>query len=227
MITLPSSLRPGRILRRLRGDRSGVAMTEAALILPFFLGAGLWGIELANYSLTTMKIGQIAVQIADNASRIGDTSTLENRKIYEADINDLLLGAQLQGGSRVDIYDHGRVIVSSLEVNSAGNQYVHWQRCMGTDKLTSSYGSQGDVLASGMGPKGREVTALSGEAVVFVEIRYEYQPLISESFLKEKTIRSISSFTVRSSRDLSQIYQVNSAKPDPQYTCDKFNNAFG
>lgn len=215
------------LMGRLRKDRSGVAMTEAALILPFFLGAGLWGIELANFSLTTMKVGQVAVQIADNASRIGDTSTLENRKIYEADINDLLLGAQLQGGKGMDLYDHGRVIVSSLEVNPSGNQYIHWQRCMGTDKLTSSYGKQGDVVTSGMGPKGREVTAISGEAVIFVEIRYQYQPLVSDAFIKEKTIRSISSFTVRASRDLSQVYQVNAAKPDPQYTCEKFTNAFG
>ncbi|WP_052223352.1 TadE/TadG family type IV pilus assembly protein [Novosphingobium malaysiense] len=214
------------LLSRLRKDRSGVAITEAALILPFFLGAGLWGVELANYSLTTMKVGQLAVHVADNASRIGDISTLENRKIYEADINDLLEGAALQAGGRMDLYDHGRVIVSSLEVNGDARQYIHWQRCMGTYNVSSTYGVEGDVLDDGMGPNGRKVYALDGEAVIFVELQYEYQPLISASLVGKTAIRSIASYTVRSSRDLSQVYQVSSSKPDPQYTCDKFQNAF-
>lgn len=210
------------LLRRLRNDRSGVAITEAALILPFFLGAGLWGIELGNYSLTTMKVGQIAVHIADNASRIGDISSLENRKIYESDINDLFLGASLQGGSRMDLYHHGRVIVSSLEVNSDGKQYIHWQRCMGTRAVTSSYGKEGDIVASGMGPAGRQVTATAGEAVMFVEMEYDYQALVSTSLLGSSTIRTLASFTVRSSRDLSRIYQADPNKPDTKYTCDKY-----
>ena len=68
-------------LRRLARNRSGVAMTEFALGAPFLLMAGLWGTEMANYALVNMKIGQLAVHIADNASRIGDTSMLQDRKI--------------------------------------------------------------------------------------------------------------------------------------------------
>ena len=214
------------LLSRLRRDRSGVAITEAALILPFFLAAGLWGIELANYSLTTMKAGQLAGHVADNASRIGDISTLENRRIYESDINDLLLGASLQAGPRMNLYDHGRVVISSLEVNAEGEQYIHWQRCMGTYNAASSYGNEGDVLPDGMGPPGRKVYALEGDAVIFVELQYEYQPLISASLVGKSAIKSIASFTVRSSRDLSQIYQIDPASPDPESTCDTFGNAF-
>lgn len=87
-----------RLLRRLR-DTSGVAMTEFALGAPFLLMAGLWGAESANYALVNMKMSQLAIQLADNASRVGDTSTLQNRKIYESDINDVLYGAQLQAAS--------------------------------------------------------------------------------------------------------------------------------
>jgi len=216
-----------RLVATLRQCRSGVAVTETALIMPFFLMTGLWGVELANYALTTMKIGQIAVQVADDASRIGDISTLENRKIYEGDIDDLLHGATLQGGDRLALYDHGRVIVSSLEVNAKGQQYIHWQRCMGTLHVGPTYGIEGDVLASGIGPKGREVVAGAGDAVIFVEISYDYPALISDSFIGRTTIRTISSFTVRSSRDLTQVYQANAAKPDPVYGCTAFTNAFG
>jgi len=219
-------MRVANLLRALRANRSGVAATEAALILPFFLGAGLWAVELANYSLTTMRVGQLAIHIADNASRIGDNSTLENRKIYEQDLNDLLLGASLQAGAKMDLYERGRVIISSLEVNPADQQYIHWQRCMGKKNVTSSYGNSGDIKAAGMGPTGRTVYAPTGEAVIFVELQYDYQPLISDTFVGSPTINSIASFTVRDSRDLSQIYQVNTAKPDAVYTCNTFANAF-
>jgi len=214
------------LLARLRRDTSGLAVTEAALIMPFFLGAGLWGIELANYSLTTMRVGQLAVQVADNASRIGDTSTLENRKIYEADIDDLLRGAALQAGKGMELYEHGRVIVSSLEVNASGQQYIHWQRCAGKRNVTSSYGVEGQIMASGMGPAGREVVASTGEAVIFVQMTYQYQPLVSADLVSATNMNSISSFTVRSSRDLSQIYQVNAAKPDPVRSCTTFSNPY-
>ena len=85
-----------------------------------------------------MKVTQLANQIADNASRIGDQSMLEDRKIYEADINDLFFGAHLQGGESIDLYEHGRVILSSVEVvpGTTDQQYIHWQRCVGKKNHT-------------------------------------------------------------------------------------------
>ncbi len=75
-------------------------MTEFALGAPFLLTAGLWGMELANFAVTNMQVGQLTVHIADNGSRIGDTSTLTDRKIYEADINDIFIGAAVQSGRK-------------------------------------------------------------------------------------------------------------------------------
>ncbi len=212
-------------LARLPKARCGIAATETALILPFFMGVGLCGIELANYSLTIMRVGQIAVQVADNASRIGDISTLENRKIYEGDIDDLLLGAGLQAGEAMDLYGRGRVIVSSLEVNSDDAQYVHWQRCLGKLQKDSSYGLAGDVLPSGMGPEGREVTAQDGDAVIFVEVHYRYRSLIADALLGERDITTTASFTVRTSRDLSQIYQSDSSAPAPIASCTNYTDS--
>lgn len=218
-----------RLLGRLSGNSSGVAMTEFALSLPFMMTAGLWGVELANYALINMRVSQIAMQLADNASRIGDTSNLDNRKIYEADINDLLLGASLQGGNRLEFFEHGRAIISSLEVHpdhDDDRQYIAWQRCMGKKNYDSSYGVEGDGAdgsLDGMGPEDEEVIAFEGEAVMFVEVAYDYQALISPTFVGEPEIKSISSFTVRSDRDLSQIYQRPSAS-DPVARCDVYVN---
>lgn len=208
--------------RRLRRDRSGVAMMEFALIMPFFLMTGLWGVELAHYSYQTMRVGQLASHVADNASRIGDYSTLQNRKIYESDVVDLLIGANLQAGSHMDLFNRGRVIISSLQVNGSNQQYIRWQRCMGTKQVASSYGAQGQVLSDGMGPTGNRVTAFPNDAVMFVEVQYDYLPLISSTFIGKPVISSIASFTVRSSRDLSDPYQT--APATPVMACDKFTS---
>jgi hypothetical protein len=210
-----------RAMRRLLRNRSGVAMTEFALGAPFLLMAGLWGTEVANYALANMKVGQLAVHIADNASRVGDISTLKNRKIYESDINDVIVGAQVQAGS-LNLYDNGRVIISSLEVNGSGEQYIHWQRCRGARNVPSNYGDQGDILADGMGPEDEEVIAQEGEAVIFVEIQYTYQPMIWGQAFASREIRSIASFTVRDSRDLAQIHQRDTADPDTVQRCNVF-----
>jgi len=207
--------------RRLRSDRSGIAMVEFALVMPFFLGVAMWGLELGRYQFQVMKIQQLSAHVADNASRIGDYSKLQNRKIYESDIDDLLVGASLQAGSQMDLLNHGRIILSSLEVNPAGKQYIHWQRCAGVKKVTSSYGKETEVLGdAGIGPKGGEVPALPNDAVMFAEVQYEYQPLISDTFIGTPLISSIASFTVRSSRDLTQIYQGTPASP--KMTCDRY-----
>jgi hypothetical protein len=222
-------------IRGLLSNRSGVAMIEFALGAPFLLMAGLWGVEVANYALVNMKISQLAEHIADNASRVGDTSTLQNRRIYESDINDLLLGADLQAGRGIDLYEHGRVIVSSVEVwdqsvhgtggQNPGTQFIHWQRCLGALNSGSDYGNQNQALPNGIGPTGEEVSAEPDAAVIFVEINYEYQPLISARFMGDLSIEAIASFMVRDSRDLSGLLQRNPTDPDYIANCATYTNA--
>lgn len=207
------------IFRKLTSATSGVAMVEFALGSPLLLLAGLWGAEMVNYALVNMKISQLAVHIADNASRVGDTSTLQNRKIYESDINDVLYGVQFQAGTGLKLFDNGRVFVSSVEFNGT-QQYIHWQRCRGLKSVESSYGEAGTTLGSvGIGPSGAEVAAQPDDAVIFVQIEYTYQPLITDKLISNRDIHAIASFNVRDSRDLSQIYQRDPSKPDQVQQC--------
>ena len=218
------------ILKRLGATNAGVAATEFAIVLPFLLGAGLMGLDLANRAIVQMQVSQLAMHIADNASRIGDTATLQDRKIYESDLNDLFLGADVQGGKRIELFEHGRVIVSSLEVvpGTEDQQYIHWQRCLGTKNHLSSYGVEGDGLGGelpGMGPPGEEVWAFADEAVVFVEVAYDYQSLVGATFGISSEVTATASFTVRDDRDLSQIYQRDPADPEPIARCSVFGDA--
>lgn len=213
-------------LRRLTGSRSGVAATEFALSLPLLLTAGLYGVETANQAVMQMRVSQIAVLIADNASRVGENSLLGETKVYESDINDVFYGAHVEGGSRFDLYDHGRVILSSLEVvpGTEDQQYIHWQRCKGKKEQPSGYGNAGDGLDSelaGMGPPGEEIMAIDDEAVMFVEVVWDYQPLVGRMFTNVDQLHATAAFNVRENRDLTQIYQRDAAKPAPIASCNK------
>ena len=144
--------------------------------------------------------------------------------------NDLFRGAEIQGGRRIELFDHGRVIISSLEVvpDTEDQQYIHWQRCLGAKNHVSSYGEEGDGLDGrlpGMGPPGEEVRTFADEAVIFVEISYDYQSLVGETFGFTDEVTATASFTVRDDRDLTQIYQRDPSDPDPVAECDAFDNA--
>lgn len=215
---------------RLLASPGGVAATEFAISLPFLLGTGLMGLEVANRAIVQMQVSQLAAHIADNASRVGDTSTLQDRKIYEADIIDVLNGARVQAGARIDLFEHGRVIISSLEVapDSEDRQYIHWQRCLGKKSHVSSYGVEGDGLngdLAGMGPPGEEVWAFPDEAVIFVEIAYDYQSIVGTTFGFSDEVHATASYTVRDDRDLAQIYQRNPDEPDPVASCDSYEGS--
>ncbi len=219
---------PARLVRRLRQSTSGAAALEFALAAPLLLGAGLMGVETAHQAVTQMRVSQIAVLLADNGSRVGENSLLGESKLYESDLNDVIHGAHVQAGDAFDLYEHGRVIISSLEVmpDTDDQQYIHWQRCKGKLHRVSSYGDEGDGEYDGipgMGPPGEEVIAFKGEAVIFVEVQYEYQPLVSASLTRAETLSATAAFNVRANRDLTQVYQRDESDPDDIASCDVYD----
>lgn len=218
---------PLRRLKALGRDSSGVALLEFALALPILLTMGLTGAEITNYIITRMRISQIALHLADNAARIGSGSQLQAKTITETDINDLLIGAQLQSGE-LDLIGNGRIIISSLEPmanpNTGGKYKIGWQRCKGARvSYGSSYGKFGVASGAdkgtdmtGMGPTGRQAVAPDGGSTMFVEVYYEYKPLIQTALSPDTKMIEIASMMVRDRRDLSQIYNVEGA---PKATC--------
>lgn len=205
--------------RRLCGDTSGVALLEFAFSLPFLLLLSLTGAELTNYIITRMRVSQVALHIADNAARIGSGTQLEAKRIDEAQINDLLTGADLQAGE-LGLFANGRVILSSLEPDSDADtedRYViRWQRCKGAKtSYLSSYGNTGDIKDGGMGPDGRKVTAPEEGVTMFVEVRYHYQPLIRTAIAPASEIRETASMMVRDRRDTSDDSDKGSAATHP------------
>ncbi|MES2173621.1 MAG: pilus assembly protein [Pseudomonadota bacterium] len=162
------------------------------------------GAELTSFVTTKMRISQLALHVADNAARIGTGTVLANKQITEAQINDLLTGAGLQG-DRLDLYIHGRVILSSLEPvanpNPTNRYRIRWQRCRGSKIWPSSYGRAGDSNLAGLTVGGQTATAPDDGALIFVEVAYNYQPLIARLFIPKDQITAIAAMTVRDQRD--------------------------
>lgn len=208
-------------LRRLVRDIRGLALLEFAFALPFFLVLSLTGAELTNYITVRMRISQLALQLADNAARIGTGSQLQAKTISETDINDLLTGAGLQAGE-LDLYTRGRVMISSFEPmaspNTTGLYKIAWQRCRGMKTYDSPYDNTLLNISSGIGPSGQRVTAPDYGVTMFVEIYYEYRPLISLSRVlpgANGQIKEFASMMVRDRRDTSDDSALGSSSTHP------------
>jgi Flp pilus assembly protein TadG len=218
---------------RLKRDTSGLALLEFALALPVLMVAGGYGVELAHLAICHLSVSQYALNLADNASRVGVVASNGVSQLRETDVNDVLQATKIQGVD-IDLTKYGRVTLSSLEYvaqdyDKAPTQRIHWQRCIGLKSGTgydSSYGKAkitagtdaplnwtassddqyaGITAASGMGPAGSPVSAPTDSGVMFVEVNYDYQALFGSMFVSPTKVHYIASFIVRDNRDFSQI----------------------
>lgn len=198
MTSTKKTVKQARLLRRLRDDRSGIALTEFAFSLPILLALILGGLETANYALAHLRVSQIAMTVADNAGRVDTT-------IDESNIYEVFAGAELVGRS-LDFEQNGRIVLSSLQPNnrtgSSAGQMINWQRCFGDLDVDPAYGTEGtgrynSTLAAGMGPAGNKIVSAPGTAVMFVEVTYNYQPIVAQRILGDRQIRYESAFNVR------------------------------
>lgn len=197
--------------RKLRRCESGIAMTEFAMSLPPLLTLGMAGMETAWLMLAHLRISNIAMIVADSASRVRE-------RIDEADINQMMTGAMLAGES-IQFQQNGRVILYDIEPTPDNTkQWIRWQRCAGNKVVAPSYGrplrANGTTITDGtetaapsapdratataIGPTGNQIAAQPMTAVMLAEVVYDYQPLISNAWLGGPiTIRYTSAFNVR------------------------------
>lgn len=205
---LPRALaRIAELLGTIRRDQSGMSVVEFAISLPIVATLSMYGMEIAFMATTNMQVSQLALAVADNASRLGQTdNSAVTPTVSEASIDELMGGAEQQGSS-LDFAENGRIILSSLELSDDGRQFIHWQRCRGgLEGQESAYGEQGDgftgAVLPGMGKTGQVVTAGDNRAVMYAEVFYEYQPLFGDLFVKDMIFKQEGAFVVRDDRNL-------------------------
>jgi Flp pilus assembly protein TadG len=197
-------------IARLAGNVSGLAALEFAMSLPVFLILGLFGTEVANMTSANLAVSQLALSVADNASRLGQTDNSGvTPTVTESDVDSVMYGALKQGAS-LGLSANGRVILTSLEKDATtGKQYIHWQRCRGSLAKTSAYGNDstlnglvGPVIA-GVGSGATKVIARTGSAVMFAEVYYQYRPLFGSVYVGTVTMKREAAFIVRDDRNLT------------------------
>ncbi|AJR25140.1 MULTISPECIES: TadE/TadG family type IV pilus assembly protein [Sphingobium] len=184
--------------------QNGIAVVEFALCLPFVLVATLTAAELANYTVTKMRVSQLALRLADDGSRIGTGDLLSTKQITEAQINDLMTGADLQG-SALGLFSNGKVVLTSLEPvanpNTTDRYRIRWQRCRGGLTYSSGFGKQGDTNLTGISVNGQTLKAPEGGAVILAEVAYRYQPLIGSRWLNLSSMVETAGMYVRDNRE--------------------------
>lgn len=203
--------------RGLARDCRGTSVVELAFALPILMLMGLGLSELAAYAIAQTRINQVAISVADNASRAKQSTMFGSPQMREFDVNETFRAAQLQFPG-VNLQQDGRIVLSSLETNATGGQWIHWQRCFGNAALGgSAYGPQGTGATGadfpGMGPASERITAEANAAIMFAEVTFTYRPLFFNYFMGNQTIRKSAAMYVRDDRDLSQLYN-----PEPVAT---------
>jgi len=199
---------PLRPLGKVFADTSAVSIVEFALCLPVLLTMGLYGADIARLAITNMRISQIAISVADNASRLGQTDNSGVQPTITEGNVDAVLGGALRDGASIGLETQGRIVLSSLEYDAGDNrQYIHWQRCRGTLVKSSRYGPEDPdmkkAVITGMGSGATKITAQTGQSVMFVEIEYTYSPLFENPFGTGKiSLRKEAAFLTRDDRNL-------------------------
>lgn len=196
--------------RSLRRAKSGVSMVEFAISLPILVSLGMYGTELAYMALVRLQVSELALSVADNAARLGQTDNGSVTPTVSEDQVDSVMTGALRQGESIDFEQNGRVILSSLEYDAATErQYIHWQRCSGELGRESDYGNDttknglvGDEITA-LGQPGRTVTAPPNSAVMFVEVFYRYDGLFGTMFTDRPVFKQEAAFIVRDDRNLA------------------------
>ncbi len=205
-----------RLMHRLRRDRSAVTIVEIGVSMPLMLGLALAGAETVNLAHLHMRLNQLAITTADNASRAKQAIVGGAPRMREVDVAQVFNGAALSVAD-LDFTNNGRVILSSLETNGSGGQWIHWQRCFGTTAYKSRYGVEGTGITgtafAGMGQTTTKMVADTGSAIMFVEVAYNYRPMFFDTFVHNMVIRKEAAMYVRDDRDLTQLYASSPTVP--------------
>ncbi|MFM2371920.1 MAG: hypothetical protein RIS85_1642, partial [Pseudomonadota bacterium] len=87
-----------RLWRQLHCNIAGISTTEFAVVVPVFMTLGMYGTEISWMTIAEMQASQVAISLADNASRLGQTDNSGvTPTISDESVQNVLTGALLEG----------------------------------------------------------------------------------------------------------------------------------
>lgn len=214
-------------LRRLRDCRSGLALTEFAFSLPILLALALYGFETANLAIANLRVSNIAMLTADNHARVRESideanviEVLTGAKMSGAGIgfapNARIIVTSLEPTSdgtsqwiRWQRCDGALNVASNYggPRTSTGALITNGTEFFATNRTSVSSAPSSQAHASArigpVGPAGRQIVAQPGNAVILVEVIYNYQPIVGDWVFGATQIRYENAFVVRQRTDQS------------------------
>jgi TadE-like protein len=226
----------------LRHCTSGVALLEFAFALPVVLALGLMGLETANYAMAHLRVSNIAMLTADNAARVRESideadivelftgakmsganiNFAQNGRIILSDLEQRAGATQWIRWQRCDgALNYTNPNGAYRPRTQAGAPITDGTEIYNADRTTlnttnPSHPDSAPII-TGMGGT-TTISAQPGTAVMVVEVVYNYQPIIPNSFLGGRQIRYESAFNVRQRTDQSL---KNSGRITPR-SCNTF-----
>ena len=156
-------------------DRTGVAMTEFALLAPvlFMIAAGSF--EVARYALILQKMDRITATLSDLVARAG------NESMSELEISNILDSAQYMARP-FDFSDNSLIVITSVEGRDSQAPIILSQRVSGNLSSESSLIGDGEdedaTLPAAFPDAGGGETLSDGETLVVAEFLYRYTPYL-------------------------------------------------
>lgn len=194
-----------RLRTALRGNESGMAAVEFALLVPFLSVSILMTADATLLMMATQKVARTAATMADLTAQ-SDAGT------SEAQMSDALEAAKIlmQPGN---LDEDGRVYVTAVQggANGIGN-YILWQRCLGglstkRSELSNSNNRNVDL------PGG--IVLDQNQLVIVAEAYLDYTPIFPNAVFQRQTIRQVA---VARPRNLS-FTLLTPDGTDPQDSC--------
>jgi Flp pilus assembly protein TadG len=162
--------KPRTLLRRFLSERSGLAATEFALVLPVMLAGWLGMAQLSQMSTAASKATLAAQSVGDLMSQEPSLS---------GNFTDLVLAASqvlapLPTDSSVLTVD-----VVSITYNTSNVPQLGWRCTTGSGGDTTAQMNTAITTATGLGT--------SGQSVIMVTVTYSYTPTITGGMIGVQT----------------------------------------
>ena len=220
----------------MRDCRSGLAFMEFAFALPVVLALGLLGLETANYAMANLRVSNIAMLTADNAARVRDSideadivelftgakmsgnniSFAQNGRIVLTDLEPTTTGGkQWVRWQRCDgALNYTPTPTALRPMTASGTVITNGTEIYNTDRTNTSSAPSSETKATltSVGTGTNVISAQAGSAVMLVEVAYNYQPVIPNSFLQGRQITYVSAFNVRQRTDQT-LRNINKITP--------------
>lgn len=209
-------------MAQIKENLSGVALIEFALALPLMMIVIFYGLEVTWLSINQLKLSQVALNAADNASRMGETHpSVSEKQLDESDILGVFQAAD-SFAKNMELFQRGRMNMYSIQADSKGVPYSAWSRCKGKLRGNPQIGDS-NPLADGVGPDGSKVKPTTDTPIMYVEVFYQYKPLMGNMFMDEVILKQTATYTVRDKRVNGKAPTNPGSKQEYNY-CYKYND---